>query len=54
MVSLANTFQARVYYPGEYLVRNRIGISTVFILRNGKVGLIYQKDGSSMNGVVVD
>jgi hypothetical protein len=26
----------------------------VFILRNGKVGSIYQKESSSMNGVVVD
>jgi len=54
MISLANAFQARVYYPGEYLIRNRLGMNTIFILRNGKVGLIYQKDSSSMNGVVVE
>lgn len=55
MIILANAFQSRVFYPGEYIIRSKIGIDTIFILKNGKVNLLYHKPGATfMNGVPVD
>ena len=46
-------FNGRVYYPGEFLLALHEDHENIIILKEGRVGLTYKKQGSKLNGTPV-
>lgn len=51
---LAEAFTNRVFYPGEVLIKAHQYNDSIMILKEGKVGLVYRKYHSELNGIVVE
>jgi hypothetical protein len=48
------SFSSKVCYPGEKLSKSNEINDSIMILKDGKVGFIYKKHESFLNGIIVE